>query len=47
MFDYMTPSVNKTVNALADWTERHDKLKPQETADIKISRESLAVADEK
>jgi NADH-quinone oxidoreductase subunit M len=47
MFDYMTPSVNKTVNALADWTERHDKQKPQETAEIKISHESLAVADEK
>ncbi|MCC6123412.1 MAG: NADH-quinone oxidoreductase subunit M [Pirellulales bacterium] len=27
MFDYMSPSIDKTVNALADWTRGHEKQK--------------------
>jgi NADH-quinone oxidoreductase subunit M len=46
MFDYMAPSVNKTVNALADWTERHDKQKPPNTTASDVKQESLKVAAE-
>jgi NADH-quinone oxidoreductase subunit M len=44
MFDYMTPSVNKTVSALADWTEKHEKLKPPRETSIDIPQESLTAA---
>lgn len=32
MFDYMSPSVDKTVNALADWTRQHAEQQPAPTA---------------
>ncbi len=32
MFDYMTPSIDKTVNSLADWTKEHEKQQTATTA---------------